>query len=94
MTTPMHDGAYIVDWTVRVNRRDDLSSMATDSQEIEANAFAAALLMPPALVRTALEQVRAPRPGNPTRLGEHLAEQFGASAEAMSYRLINLGLNT
>jgi Zn-dependent peptidase ImmA (M78 family) len=35
----MHDGAYIVDSTVRINRRDDLSSMATDSQEIEANAL-------------------------------------------------------
>jgi Zn-dependent peptidase ImmA (M78 family) len=90
----MHDGAYIVDSTVRVNRRDGLSSMATDLEEIEANAFAAALLMPPALVRGALEPVRAPRLGNPSRIGEHLAEQFGVSAEAMSYRLINLGLST
>jgi Zn-dependent peptidase ImmA (M78 family) len=90
----MHNGDYIVDSILRVNRRDDLSSMATDSEEIEANAFAAALLMPPILVRGALEQIRASRLGNPSRLGEHLAEQFGVSAEAMSYRLINLGLSS
>lgn len=90
----MHDGAYIVDSTVRINRRDDLSSMATNSQEIDANAFAAALLMPPALVRSALDQVRAARRANPSRVAEQLAEHFGVSAEAMSYRLINLGLST
>jgi Zn-dependent peptidase ImmA (M78 family) len=36
---------------VRVNLRDKTSSMATDHEEIDANAFAAALLMPETLVR-------------------------------------------
>lgn len=90
----LHPGDYIVDSAVRVNRRDKLSSMASDSQEIEANAFAATLLMPPTLVRTALERVQSSQLGNPTRVVEILAKQFGVSAEAMGYRLINLGLSS
>jgi len=90
----MHDGEYIVDSTVRVNRRDAVSSMATDAEEIEANAFAAAVLMPGDLVRRALGQLRSPMVGNPTRVIGGLAEQFGVSNEAMGYRLINLGLST
>lgn len=90
----MHEGDYIVDSTVRVNRRDTLSSMASDREEIEANAFAAALLMPTALVKQSLELVRDSQIANPARVAEALAEQFGVSAEAMGYRLINLGLST
>lgn len=90
----MHKGDYIVDSTVRVNRRDTLSSMASDREEIDANAFAAALLMPVALVREALGRVRDSQVGNPSRVVDALAEQFGVSSEAMGYRLINLGLST
>lgn len=90
----MHKGDYIVDSTVRVNRRDSLSSMASDREEIDANAFAAALLMPTALVKQSLNLVRDSQIANPTRVVETLAEQFGVSAEAMGYRLINLGLST
>lgn len=71
----LHPGDYIVDSVVRVNRRDKLSSMASDSQEIEANAFAATLLMPRTLVRGALERVRSSHSGNPSRVVEILAEQ-------------------
>jgi Zn-dependent peptidase ImmA (M78 family) len=90
----LHAGDYIVDSTMRVNRRNKLSSMASDAQEIEANAFAAALLMPPALVKSALERMRDSQLGNPSRVVESLADQFGVSTEAMGYRLINLGLST
>ncbi|MHB1166802.1 MAG: ImmA/IrrE family metallo-endopeptidase [Candidatus Nanopelagicales bacterium] len=90
----LHPGRlHIVDSTVRVNFRNDVSSRATDAEEIEANAFAAALLMPAAHVRAALERLQN-APGNPTRAVSQLAEQFGVSAEAMGYRLINLGLST
>lgn len=90
----LHKGDYIVDSTVRVNRRDTLSSMATDAEEIEANAYAAALLMPGDLVRQTLGQLRDSQISNPSRVVDTLAEQFGVSSEAMGYRLINLGLST
>lgn len=90
----LHPGDYIVDSTVRVNRRDTLSSMASDREEIEANAFAAALLMPSPLVRAALEQIRDSFVSNPSRVVDSLATQFDVSSEAMGYRLINLGLST
>ncbi|PUB27685.1 uncharacterized protein DUF955 [Promicromonospora sp. AC04] len=90
----MHKGEYIVDSTVRVNRRDGLSSMATNDEEIEANAFAAALLMPRSLVHEAIGRLRASQMANPARATELLAEQFGVSTEAMGYRLINLGLSS
>lgn len=90
----LHPGDYIVDSAVRINRRDALSSMASDSEEIEANAFAAALLMPAGLIRTALGGLRDSQAGNPGRVADILAEQFGVSSEAMGYRLINLGLST
>lgn len=90
----MHEGDYIVDSTMRVNRRDSSSSTASDRDEIDANAFAAALLMPARMVRDALERLRDSQVSNPSRVIEALAEQFGVSAEAMGYRLINLGIAT
>ncbi len=71
-------------------RRDDEQNKGKDTEEIEANAFAAALLMPEALVR-----------GEITKHGydlddeedvAELARRFNVSPMAMSYRLINLGL--
>ena len=70
--------------------RDAVSSRATDPREIEANAFAAELLMPAALVRPAFdEQVRE---ATAERLVRLLADRFGVSTTAMAYRLVNLGL--
>lgn len=90
----LHQGEYIVDSAVRMNRRDALSSMASDSEEIEANAFAAALLMPSPLIRQALGALRESQASSPGRVADILAEQFGVSSEAMGFRLINLGLST
>src|SRR5690606_34680315 len=53
----LHRGAVYLDGRTRVNLRDGLSSTATDREEIEANAFAAALLMPVHWVRTSFEDV-------------------------------------
>ena len=72
-----------------------MSSMATDLQEIQANTFAAALLMPEKIVLDyATNLVRAN--GDITRdtLISELARTFDVSAEAMGYRLINLGILT
>lgn len=64
-------------------RRDDLSSCGTDRDEIFANQFAAALLMPEELVRGLFRQSP-----DPTELASH----FNVSPQAMGTRLVNLGL--
>jgi Zn-dependent peptidase ImmA (M78 family) len=70
--------------------RDDQSSEGKDWQEVEANAFAAALLMPELLVR---EEIR--KQGFDLDDEDDLsslAKNFRVSTSAMSYRLVNLGL--
>lgn len=67
--------------------------MATDKEEIDANAFAAALLMPSGWVRSAFEAVvRNTAIKTEDELAELLASGFGVSRQAMQFRLINLGL--
>jgi Zn-dependent peptidase ImmA (M78 family) len=91
----LHPGrALIMDPAVRVNRRDEVSSLATDSEEIEANQFAAAVLMPEVLVREAVNQVLTVKQDLRVELlVEDLASRvFNVSAQAMGYRLVNLGL--
>jgi Zn-dependent peptidase ImmA (M78 family) len=66
-----------------VEHRDLLTSQGSDPEEIFANRFAASLLMP----REAVERLHAD-------LGQAaLAYKFGVSADAMHYRLVNLGLS-
>lgn len=73
-----------------VYRRDDLSSTGNDKEEIEANAFAAALLMPAQLVRAEIKK-------HGLDLDDEddlalLAKRFNVSTTAMSFRLGNVGL--
>ena len=89
----LHDRALTVDQTVRVHKRDEVSSMATDREEIEANGFAAALLMPePMVVAAASEHLRDGARISRDDLVTRLAREFDVSTEAMGYRLINLGM--
>ncbi|WP_432040829.1 ImmA/IrrE family metallo-endopeptidase [Streptomyces chartreusis] len=89
----LHPGREIVlDRPVRVNLRDKTSSMATDREEIEANAFAASLLMPADLVRSELQRLPATVRQDPERCTGELAGIFDVSESAMGFRLINLGL--
>jgi Zn-dependent peptidase ImmA (M78 family) len=93
----LHEGTLIVDHAVRVNWRDEVSGMATDTEEIEANTFAAELLMPRELVINELEEyMKKVAATNRTMSHEDLitslAREFDVSAEAMGYRLINLGI--
>lgn len=89
-----HSGELFVDNFV-LNRRDVRSSYAIDSKEIEANAFAAALLMPQDLL---LSKVVELMEGDvmPTQksLIFTLAGLFEVSEQAMGYRLSNLGIVT
>jgi len=88
----MHEGAMFVDQTVRFNR-DGKSSLAIDPQEIEANQFAAELLMPGNLVKAAVQKRTSKKPNIPQRvLIADLAKEFQVSEQAMEFRLINLGI--
>lgn len=73
----------------RIDRRDSLSSMATDKQEIEANQFAASLLMPVGFIRKDISrQTRQTE----SVLVARLAKKYEVSEQAMRYRLVNLGV--
>lgn len=82
-----HNPLY-VDKGFAVRRRDQRSSEAVDIEEIEANAFAAELLMPawmlekePELQKVGIDQEQDI---------QALAERYGVSEQAMTFRLINL----
>jgi hypothetical protein len=86
----MHTGKpMFIDRFVRVNWRDGTS----DEEEIEANAFAAELLMPREIVAREIDAVLAKQHAvTPQQLTSQLAKTFQVSAEAMGYRLENLGV--
>jgi Zn-dependent peptidase ImmA (M78 family) len=87
----LHAGRpIIVDHLVRgrVNMRDERSSLATSREEIEANGFAAALLMPADWISADLEASIGEAAG---RRVDGLAKRYNVSAQAMELRLINLG---
>jgi Zn-dependent peptidase ImmA (M78 family) len=73
-----------------VSQRGPRSSTGLDTKEIEANQFAAALLMPSRLVRQEVSRL-----GTAHLLDHHvsaLAETFGVSEQAMTIRLSSLGV--
>lgn len=86
-----HHGEVFVDQTVI--KRDPTSSLAIDTQEIEANRFAAELLMPEELVQRRARELQQEKgeSGLPT-LVQDLASEFRVSSQAMQFRLINLGV--
>lgn len=88
----LHEGKpLIVDQSVMINKRDDVSSQATDREEIQANQFAAELLMPKNLVSRELRRQVAAA-GSREELITALARTFDVSNDAMGWRLINLGI--
>lgn len=85
----LHEGAEVhVDKVFKVNFRSPASSAAVDVEEIEANAFAASLLMPLGFLRSDLRGVQFDIE-NDTQL-EVLATKYGVSTQAMGYRLMNI----
>lgn len=86
----LHEGrpVFVDTFGGRINLRDGTS----DDQEIEANAFAAALLMPEAFVQEAVRDVIIRRgSASPSELVNELAKKFRVSPQSMNYRLQNLG---
>jgi len=86
----MHKGErVIIDRFVRVNWRDGESN----PEEVQANRFAASLLMPRSLLYEEIERVLSRhRDLTPHDLVGLLAKRFEVSSAAMQYRLINLDI--
>lgn len=66
-----------------IDLRSPLSATGLDPDEVWANRFAAALLMPASLVKEVHSRISEPAT---------LAFEFGVSSDAMNFRLQNLGL--
>ena len=82
-----------VDPPARMLFRDGKASLGEYKQEIEANQFAAGLLMPADFVsRVGSKLVAANRSITVADLVERLSKRFEVSAQAMKYRLVTLGV--
>ena len=84
-----HKGEEIhVDHSFRINRRNGVSSLAVDPDEIEANRFAAELLMPYDMILADLEE-RGFDIEDEQELKE-LAHKYQVSPQAMTHRITNI----
>ena len=83
----LHKGMSLhVDQDFRINLRDG----STNDEEIDANAFAAELLMPTDFIGRDMQKTG----GVGQQALERLARRYQVSARAMEIRLTNLGLKT
>lgn len=82
--------AFHVDERSAIRFRDEESSKATDSDEIEANQFAAEVLMPDFLVSKELS--RLPNDLDSEEAIALLAKRFQVSEQALTLRLTRLGV--
>ncbi|MEV6525923.1 ImmA/IrrE family metallo-endopeptidase [Longispora sp. NPDC051575] len=90
----LHDDPLITDYSVLVGMRDENSSLGTHRQEVEANGFAAAILMPQDLIFVELKRELEVGADSRDELIARLARTFDVSTEAMGYRLVNLSIIT
>lgn len=91
----LHESALQVDRPISVRFRDGRSGLAVDQDEIDANQFAAALLMPREWVLTDADRLLSQQPTiSDEALVEALAERYSVSRQAMEFRLAHLGLWT
>jgi len=79
-----------VDTDFRVSWRNSVSSQGVDWNEIEANRFAAALLMPEDMLRKDLDSDEFQTLDSPAV--QRLASLYKVSRLAMHFRLVNMGL--
>lgn len=81
-----------VDKLFRVTVPDKVKGLYYPREEVEANGFAAALLMPEEMLDVALSRsLRSVDADDTQALIEDLARRFQVSPQAMEYRLANLG---
>jgi Zn-dependent peptidase ImmA (M78 family) len=83
---PLH-----VDKVFAVKLRNQVSSEAVDLGEIEANAFAAELLMPTDMMRQKIQELPGIIDYEKDAVINQLAKEFKVSHQAMTIRLTNLG---
>lgn len=87
----LHRGTKVhFDEDFRINYRNAASSEATKLDEIEANAFAAALLMPEAFLKRDWLKL-SPEDASVSDAIRSLAFRYKVSSKAMELRLVNLG---
>ena len=85
----LHEGEDVhVDKDFRVKLRSQVSSAAIDVDEIEANAFAAALLMPETLLMKDIKKLAIDF--DDASQIDNLAKRYNVSGQAMTFRLLNL----
>lgn len=85
----LHPGENYVDRNFPIFFRDEHSSTAEIRAEIEANQFAADLLMPKRMI---LDLTKGSIDIDDNELVDKLADRFNVSPQAMTFRLTNLGL--
>jgi Zn-dependent peptidase ImmA (M78 family) len=77
-----------LDQAFKLRFRNATSSLAVDSEEMDANAFAAELLMP---ANEVIDRLSDGLDVNDDQAVRTLARHFGVSQQAMTYRVVNLG---
>ena len=82
-----------VDRSFAVAYRDGRSSTGEVRREREANAFAAALLMPASAIHEAVQDLEFDLASEDETAVRELARRFGVSSQAMMFRIMNLGLS-
>lgn len=83
----LHKGRVHIDRAFRVNRRDAVAAQATDPEEIEANRFAAELLMPLGMIMSDLADCIDIEDEQELKA---LALKYQVSLQAMTHRITNL----
>jgi Zn-dependent peptidase ImmA (M78 family) len=79
-----------VDRAFQVKLRNDLSSQGTDFEEVEANAYAAELLLPSSFIREDLAEMGAVDIEDEESI-KTLARRYKVSPQTLVFRLANLG---
>lgn len=87
----LHKDSVHFDTPAEVFLRNHLSSKSVDPKEIQANSFAAELLMPARFVKSEFSHERTSSFSDED-IVEKLATKFMVSSQAMTFRLANLGL--
>lgn len=93
-----HPGELFLDKTLRnkpvsIKKRDQRAAQGSDKQEIQANAFAAAILIPESLLIATVKKHLSSDDGYEVDgLIGKLAKEFEVSSRAMEHRLTNLGM--
>ena len=85
----LHIGKEVhIDRSFRINRRDGVSSQAIDPEEIEANRFAAELLMPYDMIMKDLLQYEVDIEDEVEL--KQLSDKYQVSVQALTHRIANL----